>query len=108
MKDILTNTVSNIMEAIDENKCIEFDYKEEGKREGQPHALYRNKKGETMIDCFQTCGHSTTEQKSGWKQFKLDSITDCIVLSDVPFVTHVQFNPNSKRYASTIIRVEKP
>lgn len=91
--------------AIHTKYPIEFDYKKEGKREGNPHCLYWNNKNEFMVDMFQTCGHSETG-KQGWKQFKIDNITDLVVIKKMVFETHRQFHPESPRYINLIRMVK--
>lgn len=96
---------SLIKTAIEKRIVIEFDYNEEGLRECEPHALYRNKKGEILVDCYQTCGHSS-QGLPAWKQFKLNKISDLTVIDGLTYGIQKGFNPESTRYVNLIKKVE--
>lgn len=99
------NKLSLISEAISEKKQIRFNYKEEGMRKVNPHCVYENHKGNTILDAFQVSGNSTSKLNNHWKQFNLDSISDITIQLDT-FEIEEGFNSKSGRYLKAITKIE--
>ena len=88
--------LANISQSIVEKKQIRFNYKNEGMRKVNPHAVYENHKGNTILDAFQVSG-ITASQNNHWKQFNLDSISEMTIQVD-SFEIAEGFNRKSGRY----------
>jgi len=104
-----TKLLRNLITAISNKKTITFNYtKKDGtikKRVVNPHTIYDDKNNNICIDGLQIKGSSDTITK-GFKVFKLDNITDLIVLDKVQsFEIESIYNPDSDRYINSIIKV---
>ncbi len=99
--------------AIHENKQVKFNYKTESTdkllttkaRLINPHAVYVNKKSDTMLDAFQLEG----ETNSNNEQFKCFVVRNMhnLRLQDTKFVQSKQFNFDSVRYLNAICKIQR-
>lgn len=98
-----------LQKAIKSKLSISFNYKGEGFRIGNPHALYSftTKKNVTSIkiDIYQTSGHSSTHQKiPGFREFITNNITDIELLNST-FEESSDYNSSSERYKNSICKL---
>lgn len=98
--------LANISKAIAEKKQLRFNYKSEGMRKVNPHVVYENHKGNTILDAFQVSGNSTSKLNNHWKQFNLDSITELHIQVD-SFNIAEGFNSKSGRYIKAITKIKE-
>jgi hypothetical protein len=104
-----TQTLAEIINAIETNNQIEFCYTKEilnsSKRKVNPHNLYWNKDNtKVMLDAFQISGDSKSNQLESFKQFDTRFIKSVLIL-DNSFSINEKYNPESDRYNNSILGV---
>lgn len=95
--------------AIKSKQSISFNYKKEGVRIGNPHALYNytTKKGvtSTKIDIYQSSGYSSNpKQLPTFREFNIAYITDIELLNN-NFEPSSDYNSISERYSNSICKL---
>ncbi|MDD4151541.1 MAG: hypothetical protein PHR68_02925 [Candidatus Gracilibacteria bacterium] len=102
----MNNTLEALTKAIKEKKVIEFDYKLEGTRLGNSHAIYRHiKTRNILLDLYQTKGYSSSNENiPGWREFDINEISKINILSEVFNVAN-GYNRNSERYNNYIAKI---
>lgn len=104
-----TQTLADIVLAIETNNSIEFEYHKEilnsSKRKVNPHNLYWNKDNtKIMLDGFQVSGDSKTNKLESFKQFDSKFIKSVLILDDT-FSINEKYNAKSDRYDNSILGV---
>ncbi|MFA6184841.1 MAG: hypothetical protein WCT51_02740 [Candidatus Shapirobacteria bacterium] len=111
------NTLDLIIQAIETQKPIVFEYNKEGKiqgeRKGNPHAIFifTKKSGEqsTKIHIVQTDGVSDTTPPNfpDFRTFDIEDLSLIKILEDeesfVPF--YEKYNPESEMYKDVIAKI---
>lgn len=105
--------LETISQAIEGKRIISFEYnkdgKIQGKRIGNPHALYIHPSTDnTTVDIYQTDGVSDTKQRiPDWRPFLFDYIEN-IEISDDSFDIAIGYdsNPLSGKYNKAICKVK--
>lgn len=104
-----TQTLAEIINAIETNNQIEFEYHKEilntKKRLVNPHNLYWNKDNtKVMLDGFQISGDSKSNSIESFKQFDTRFIKAVLILDDT-FSINEKYNSKSDRYNNSILGV---
>lgn len=101
------NTLEVIEKAIKEQKTIEFDYKYEGLRIWNPHAIFSHiSTNNITVDIYQISWYSSDKQKiPDWRPFLLKDITFINIL-DKSFDIAEWYNSNSPKYAKAINKIK--
>ncbi len=103
-----TEKIRLLSQAITANVQVMCEYKTvtEGtnKRLINPHCIYLNKTGTTMLDAWQVTGHSESGVNEQFKQFAVYKMSS-IELSEVLFKEDSKFNHNSTRYENALCRI---
>lgn len=92
-----------IQAAIAGCKELKIDYRLEGDRIVQPHALYRRSDGRVFIDAVQVTGVSSGGAPEGWKQFEVSEISTATVLES-GFDLASGYDPSADRYKAGLIQ----
>jgi predicted DNA-binding transcriptional regulator YafY len=100
------NTIDILTEAIKEKKVVEFNYKWEGIRKWNPHAIYKHGNTENIIlDLYQVSWYSSTYEKiPWWREFSIENISSVNILNET-FNVNDWYNTNSDRYKNSIIKI---
>jgi hypothetical protein len=94
---------TRLIDAINARSDLLINYKGDGERTVQPHALYRRNDGKIFLDAVQTAGHSSSGDPVGWRQFELAEIASVAAL-DSSFEISVDYDPASNRYKSGLLK----
>ncbi len=99
--------LEQLEQAIMEQKTISFDYKWEGIRIWNPHAIFSHiSTGNVTVDIFQFDGYSSDKQKiPDWRPFLLKSISDVNIL-DEKFEIAEWYSSNSEKYNKAISKIK--
>lgn len=105
-----TQTLADIIMAIEFNNSIEIEYHKDaltaGKRVVNPHNLYWNKDStKVMLDAFQLTGNSKSNKLESFKQFDTSLIRNVFILDD-SFEINSKYNAKSDRYDNSILGIE--
>jgi len=92
-----------IRAAIAGCKELQIDYRLEGDRIVQPHALFRRSDGRIFIDAVQVAGVSSGGAPEGWKQFEVSEISAATVLES-GFDLAAEYDPSADRYKAGLIQ----
>jgi hypothetical protein len=92
-----------IQAAIAGCKELQIDYRREGDRIVQPHALFRRNDGRVFIDAVQIAGVSSGGAPEGWKQFEVSEISAATVLES-GFDLASEYDPSADRYKAGLIQ----
>lgn len=92
-----------LIDAINTRSELLINYKGDGERTVQPHALYRRSDGRIFLDAVQTAGHSSSGDPVGWRQFELAEIASVSVL-DSSFDLAEGYDPASNRYKAGLLK----
>lgn len=98
-----------LKKAIELQQNISFDYKNEGERIGNPHAVYnhinKNRTKSVKVDIEQTSGFSSGQKPfSSFRQFDLDELSN-VKLENDEFNISGKYNSKSGRYNDAIIKL---
>lgn len=100
-----------LKQAIEAQKPISYEYvlegKVEGRRYGNPHAIFISTKGNINIDIFKTGGVRTdkTIALPRWQQYKVAHIENVEIENDEVFEIAEGYNPYSNKYDKTIMKI---
>ena len=94
---------AQVIGAISERSEMAIDYKGDGERTVQPHALFRRDAGKVFVDALQTGGYSSSRDPNGWRQFELSEIVAARTL-ETSFEPSGEYDPASERYKAGLIK----
>lgn len=94
---------AQVIEAIVGRSEMALDYKGDGERTVQPHALFRRNGGKVFVDALQTSGYSSSGDPNGWRQFELSEILAARTL-EASFEPSGEYDPASERYKAGLIK----
>ena len=94
---------TQLLDAINTRSELLINYKGDGERTVQPHALYRRSDDRIFLDAVQTAGYSSSGDPVGWRQFELAEIASVSTL-DSSFELSEGYDPASSRYKAGLLK----
>lgn len=92
--------------AIKQKQCVAIRYRDQHQiRVLEPHAIYADENGETVVDCYQVRGYSASGRPAPfWRPFRLKKITAISLLQET-FAPRVAdgFSPTKLKYRKGLI-----
>ena len=85
-----------IIEAIETNRLIEFNYKNEV-RIVEPYTFGMSSTGKDVLSAYQVEGGSTSSSDLGWRLFSIDKIENLRIIGNCFESTRDGYNPNDSR-----------
>ena len=85
-----------IIEAIENNKLIEFEYKGEF-RIVEPYTFGISKTNKDVLSAYQVEGNSNSSNDLGWRLFSIDKIENIELLVETFEPLRAGYNPNDSR-----------
>lgn len=98
-----TGVEAEVIEAIAGRNEMTLDYRGDGERVVQPHALFRRSDGKVFVDALQTGGYSASGAPEGWRQFEMSAIV-AADRRDASFEPSSEYDPSSDRYKAGLIK----
>ena len=100
------NILQLLTNAIKEKHCVALRYRDQHQiRVLEPHVIYVDENGETLVDCFQIRGYSASGRPPPfWRPFRLKKITALSILKE-SFAPRTEegFTPNKLKYKTGLI-----
>ena len=96
-----------LKKSINEQRCAAIRYDQGGIRVVEPHAMYTDERGELVVDCYQTGGHSASGRRLPfWKRMRVKKIASISLLNDT-FEARVDrgFSPSKPRYKQNVVAI---
>lgn len=97
----MSNALKVLCQAVKDRRCTVIrDKKHHLIRVIEPHAIYTNPRGEVVMDCYQTRGHTESGNPPPlWQNIKLGHIRSAFLLGE-HFTPRVDegFDPEKKQY----------
>jgi hypothetical protein len=87
----------DLVDAVRAHRLVELEYRGQGARVVEPHAVYRTSSGGLRVEGIQVSGVTSSGTLPGWRDFELMKITDVKVL-DAEFEPSPEFDPDAARY----------
>ena len=102
------DTLLLLTEAVKARRCCAIRYRDQKQiRIVEPHVIYRDVKGEVIVDCYQTKGYSSANRTPPfWRPFRLQKLGAVALLRDTFIPRRSEgFNPTRVRYRKDLICV---
>ena len=103
---MVPNILKLLTKAIEGRHSIAIRYHDQRQiRIVEPHAIYNDERGELVVDCYQTRGHSASGRPPPfWRPFRLKKIMAISVLKETFSVrSNEGFTPNKIKYRSGLV-----
>ena len=92
----------DLVEAVRAHRLVELEYRGQGTRLVEPHAVYRTSSGALRVEGIQVSGVTSSGTLPGWRDFALMKITDVRVL-DAEFEPSPDYDRDAPRYQHGLI-----
>jgi hypothetical protein len=92
----------DLVDAVRAHRVVELDYRGQGVRVVEPHAVYRTSSGGLRVEGIQVSGVTSSGVLPGWRDFELMKITDVRML-DAEFEPSSGFDRGAPRYQHGLI-----
>lgn len=106
MRQSKTAEHPEIIEAIEQERCLIFFYKDL-LRIVEPHCYGISKDGKYLLRAFQIGGKSSSSPVPGWRLFRVDEM-ESTTLTELKFLEkRSDFNPNDPAMSEIISRIRQ-